>query len=174
MNEKIKTSIQYQLTNVRMFKNIFQNWEEFNKVLSSGPDNMKAYLYNQWNDVRNKLKDNDKISLNDVNKVVTINDFDVTFNKTKNGTPVFFMTFPDYEYVDAASKYIALALTKEMPRFFTLEYSEKFATKEKCWVIGEFCIKDGKVRHMNYGETDNMRLSWFAGYILGKLESENM
>ena len=78
------------------------------------------------------------------------------------------------EHRDAASKYVALALTKNMPRFFTLEYSEKIMTQELCWVIGEFLITpNGQKQHNNYGEVDNDRLSWFAGYILGLLESEN-
>lgn len=59
-----------------------------------------------------------------IDKEVTIKDFDITFNKTKNNTKVFFITFPDYEFYDSASKYVAIALTKDKPRYFTLEYSK--------------------------------------------------
>ncbi len=173
-NQKINTSIQYQLTNVKMFNEIFENWKNFSSFLSQGPTVMKSYLLKEWNDLKDNLKDDERLLLKDLNKDVTIDDFNVTFNKTQNGTPVFFFTFPDYEYRDAASKYVALALTKNMPRFFTLEYSEKIMTQELCWVIGEFLItSNGQKQHNNYGEVDNDRLSWFAGYILGLLESEN-
>ena len=173
-NNKISTSIQYQLTNVKMFRDIFGNWKNFNSFLSQGPTIMKMHLLQEWNDLKENLKDNERILLKDLNKEVTIDDFNVTFNKTKSGTPVFFFTFPDYDYRDAASKYVALALTKNLPRYFTLEYSEKVLTHELCWVIGEFSITpEGQKQHDNYGEVDNNRLSWFAGYILGLLESEN-
>lgn len=174
-NEKISTSIQYQLTNVKMFKEVFGNWENFNNFLTQGPNIVKMYLLQEWNELKEQLKNNEKLLLKDLDKIVTVNDFDVTFNKTKNGTSVFFFTFPDYEYRDAASKYVALVLTKNMPRYFTLEYSEKIITKELCWVVGEFFINsDGKIQHNNYGAVDNDRISWFAGYILGLLESENL
>jgi hypothetical protein len=173
MNEKVSSSIQYQLTNSKLFYSVFTNWEQFYPTLAAGPDKMKEYLYNEWNQVKKDLENSDKFLLKDLDKVVSVNDFDVTYNKTKNGTSVFFITFPDYDYTDAASKYVALALTKEKPRYFTLEYSEHEMTHEKYWVIGEFCVeKDHKV-HKNYGPADNMRLSWFAGYIMGYLESQN-
>lgn len=136
-NQKISTSIQYQLT-------------------------------------KENLKNDERIFLKDLNKNVTINDFDVTLHKTENGTNIFFFTFPDYEYRDAASKYVALALTKNMPRYFTLEYSEKIMTHELCWHIGEFLITpEGQKRHNNYGSIDNNQLSSFIGYVLGLLETEN-
>ena len=75
---------------------------------------------------------------------------------------------------NAASKYVALALTKNMPRYFTLEYSEKIMTHELCWHIGEFLITpEGQKRHNNYGSIDNNQLSSFIGYVLGLLETEN-
>ena len=172
-NQKISTSIQYQLTNVKMFKDIFEDWKNFDSLLSQGPDIMKMHLLQEWNNLKENLKNNKGILLKDLNKDVTINDFDITFNRTKNGTSVFFFTFPDYEYKDPASKYVALALTKNMPRYFTLEYSENIMTHELCWVVGEFFITPNGKGHNNYGEVDNDRLSWFAGYILRLLESEN-
>jgi len=174
-NGKISTSIQYQLTNVKMLKEVFEDWKKFNNLLMQGPNVVKEHLLQEWNELKEQLKNNEKILLKDLDKNVTVNDFNVTFNKTKNGTSVFFFTFPDYEYRDATSKYVALALTKNMPRYFTLEYSEKIITKELCWVVGEFVPNlDGKIKHNNYGETDNDRMTWFAGYILGLLESANL
>ena len=108
----------------------------------------------------------------DAHKELTVNDFDITINKTKKSTPVFFITLPDYEYRDATGKYIALALTPTIPRYFLLEYSENNETHEPAWVIGELRLNDGDVEHRFIDVTDNMRITWFAGYILGMLDAE--
>ena len=60
-----------------------------------------------------------------------------------------------------------------MPKYYTLEYSENVIDHKPCWSIGEFEIENSRLKRVNYGTVDNMRLSWFAGYILGKLKSEN-
>ena len=98
-------------------------------------------------------------------------DFDITFNKSDSGVSIFFFKFPEYEYNDAASKYVALALTPTMPRYFTLEYSESFLTKERQFVFGEFKIDENTRtrKHINYGTVDNDRLTFFAGLVLNKV-----
>ena len=169
----IKTSIQCQLSNNVLFNEIGR-WREFNNVLQQGPNEMKKYLYEKWNYVKNELRKNAEIEIQDLDKIVTVNDFDVTYNKTANGTSIFFFTFPDYDYRDAASKYVALALTKQRPRYFTLEYSEHFITHEPCWVVGEFVVEENKKLHKNLGRADNQRITWFAGYIMGLLEAEGL
>lgn len=173
-DNKISTSIQYQISNVVLFDSVFGNWRDFNENLNKGPEEMKKYLLEMWGSLKDRLKNNNNLIIKDFDKVVNVSDFDVTYNKTKNGTSVFFITFPDYDYTDGASKYVALALTPRMPRYFTLEYSEHAIDHSPCWVIGEFVIEESKRRHMNYGTIDNMRLTWFSGYILGKLEAENL
>ena len=171
---KISTSIQYTISNIKLFNDVFYDWGNFNERLKKGPEEMKKYLLETWENLKNNLKQKDNIILKDIDKEVSLSDFDVTYNVTKNGTSVFYITFPDYDYTDAASKYVALALTPEKPRYFTLEYSEHFLDHTPCWVIGEFVIEGNDSRHINYGTTDNMRLSWFSGYVMGKLESENL
>lgn len=171
MAEKISTSIQYQFSNSTLFYEIFGNWLNFNEHLNKGPETMKKFLLDKWNETKDRIKDNENLIIKDLDKIITEDDFNITFNKTKKGTFVYFFTFPDYEYRDAASKYLALALTPKMPRYFTLEYSESFLTKEPCFVIGEFYLEDNKRLHKNYGEIDNSRLSYFAGYILGILDA---
>lgn len=171
---KISTSIQYQISNVLLFREVFDNWNNFNEELNKGPEEMRKYLFNMWNKLKEDLKNDENLIVKDIEKEITISDFDITFNKTKNGTSIFFITFPDYDYFDAASKYVALALTPTMPKYYTLEYSEHVIDHTPCWVIGEFAIEDAKKKHIKHGSTDNMRLTWFAGYILGKLESENL
>ena len=147
-----KTSIQYNISNKAIFDEVFTNWPNFNKLLAKGPDAVKQFLYENWVYLKKVLTDNKELEVVDADKEVTVNDFDVTFNKTENGT--------------------ALALTKKRPRYFTLEYSFNHLENKRCWVIGEFYINNNSKAHKNYGPVDNMRLSWFAGYILGMLKSE--
>ncbi len=172
--DKISTSIQYQLTNVKLFNDIFGNFPMFDQILKSGTDNVKQYLFDQWNEVKKIVANNDNIEIKDIDKEVTLDDFNVTFNRTQNGSAVFFFTFPDYDYHDVASKYVALAITPKGLRYLTYEYSENFMTKETQWFIGEFYISDGKISHKNYGKGEDDRLSWFAGFVIGLLENEGL
>ena len=38
---KISTSIQYQLSNVGMYYDVFTKWDSFNAILEKGPNEMK-------------------------------------------------------------------------------------------------------------------------------------
>ena len=171
MENKISTSIQYQMTNVKLFDEIFANWRSFNEKLQAGPNIMRKWLCDEWNNIKEILKQRDDLIVKDINKEVTENDFDITFNKSDSGVNIFFFKFPEYEYNDAASKYVALALTPTMPRYFTLEYSESFLTKERQFVFGEFKIDENTRtrKHINYGTVDNDRLTFFAGLVLNKV-----
>ncbi len=171
MENKISTSIQYQMTNVKLFDEIFTNWRSFNEKLQAGPNIMRKWLCDEWNNIKEILKQRDDLIVKDINKEVTANDFDITFNKSDSGVSIFFFKFPEYEYNDAASKYVALALTPAMPRYFTLEYSESFLTKERQFVFGEFKVDENTrtKKHLNYGTVDNDRLTFFAGLVLNKV-----
>ena len=181
MNEnKPKTSIQYQFTNIKLFYEVFSNWKNFKKILASGPNNMKNYLYSEWNKLADTLKENDSLEIVDIDKNVTVDDFNITVNTTSNNIVIFYFTFPNHQYADASSKYVALALTPNMPRYFTLEYGTELTIEhdkglipsKTTWFMGEFCIENGKKKHINYGKIDNMRLSYFAGRVCKLLEEE--
>ena len=171
MENKISTSIQYQMTNVKLFDEIFANWRSFNEKLQAGPNIMRKQLCDEWNNIKKILKQRDDLIVKDIGKEVTVNDFDITFNKSDSGVSIFFFKFPEYEYNDAASKYVALALTPAMPRYFTLEYSESFLTKERQFVFGEFKVDENTrtKKHINYGVVDNDRITFFAGLVLNKV-----
>ena len=174
MENKITTSIQYQLSNGKLFQEVFGNWRKFNEELKKGPENMRQWLFDKWNEVKEELQPNPNIVLKDFEREVTKEDFDISFQQTKQGTNIFFFVFPDYDGTDAASKYVALVLAPKMPRYFALEYSQSFVTKKKQYVIGEFVIdqKTHQKAHLNYGSIDNDRLSYFAGYLLEMIEGE--
>ena len=172
MENKIKTSIQYQLSNVLLFDKVYGHWKEFDQQLAKGPSSMKKYLCEEWNNIKEIMKQNEMLEIADLDKEVTEDDFDVTYNETATGVSIFFISLTKYEYRDAASQYIALALTPKAPRFFTFECSEHAANHEPCWVIGEFAIRENKKAHRNLGITEKNDIAWFAGYVTGLLEQE--
>ena len=55
MENKISTSIQYQFTNAKLFNEIFANWKNFNEKLNAGPNVMREWLYNEWNNLKEIL-----------------------------------------------------------------------------------------------------------------------
>lgn len=169
---KISTSIQYQLTNVKFFDDIFLDFKTFHQDLGKGPDFMKERLCREWYELKEELKNHSNLIVKDMDKKVTKDDFNVTYNETEKGIPVFFFEFPDYEYNDAASKYVALVVSQKRLSFMTLEYSNNILTGERQYVIGEFYVdeKTDQVSHRNYGTIDNDRLSYFVGYILGMFD----
>lgn len=174
--KKLATSVQFNFSTGRLLTNVFNKWEVFNSVLAAGPSKFREYLVSEWNDLREDLLTDTEsnVVLVDADREVGVGDFDITINKTKKSTPVFFITLPDYEYRDGTGKYVALALTEHRPRYFTLEYSENVDTHEPVWMVGELRIKDNDIQHRNIEVANNMRMTWFAGYILGLLDSENL
>ena len=172
-SEKKKlTSVQYRFSVSRLVFNIFYDWENFDAALSAGPNKFKEYLVDEWNKLKAELIADPELELRDGAREVSVDDFDITINKTKKERPVFFITLPDYDYRDATGKYIALALLDKAPRYFILEYSEDMETHEPAWVIGELRVKDKQVLHKAIDVADNMRITWFAGFILGLLDEE--
>ena len=69
-------------------------------------------LLNEWNRIKENLSKKDNIYLNDLNKNVTVDDFDITIKTIDKNIKVYFITFPDYLYTDSASKYVAFAVTE--------------------------------------------------------------
>ena len=117
------------------------------------------------------IKDNDQILINDIDREVTINDFDARLIDAEDGTHIFVFTFPDYNFNDSTSKYTALAITKGIPRYFTLEYSINLAKKEDCSVVGEIAIEKNSLQHRNYGTIEKADLSTFVICIADLLKN---
>ena len=55
MENKITTSIQYQLSNGKLFQEVFGNWRKFNEELKKGPENMRQWLFGKWKEVKEEL-----------------------------------------------------------------------------------------------------------------------
>ena len=174
MNGKIKTSIQYQLTNVWLFDNIYRDWDNFKKHLNEGTEHMKEYLLNQWNEVKSRMITNENIIITDLDTEVTKDSFKATFNKTANNTLLFFFTFPTNTGIEGACKYIALAITPKMPRYYTLEFGTSM-DGTPAFFLGEWVINaESRKEQRNFGKAPNDNIGGFAGYITKMLESENL
>lgn len=128
---------------------------------------MREFLFNGWNELKDSLSKRDDLIVKDLDKKVSIADFDAALYQSDIGIDIFFFVFPDYDFNDAASKYVALALTPKIPRFFTLEYSENM-NKERTFVLGEFVLdlETSQTKHLNYGQVPDDNLSYFAGDII--------
>lgn len=183
MAKKHSTSIQYQLTNKVLFDNIFLRWNEFNDSLVKGPIYMRTYFVEQWNKLKDFLqsKNLEDVEIKDIDRVVSEEDFDAQMVTLKNEDVVFFFTFPDYEdyidyndgFVDPVSKYVALALSDDIPRYFTLEYSKDYTSGDPRYVIGEFYIDGNELAHRNFGSIENKSLEEFAVLVCQYLESQS-
>ena len=169
-----KTSIQYYLSNIYLFNKLFYEFEDLMSVINSGPEVFKKNLVEYWNESKDKLALNENLEIEDRFRVVTENDFDVTYNKSDSGSMIFYVTFPDSELYNAESKCVALALTKGRPRYFTMEYFKSFTTGDKGFVYGEFFIDDANhvVGHKNYGARTNVNIANFSYFVREKVSNE--
>lgn len=164
-DKKRKISLQYQLTNVFLFNEVFGNWKEFNEILKAGPDAVIQFLFNKWNELKEYFVKREDLEVQDSEREITIEEFNVVYTPIDN-IPIFFFIFPDIVYKDAASKYVALALTEKAPRYITLECSENRLTNETHWAYGEFKFEDNHLVHLNYGKALDISLNAFQDFVI--------
>lgn len=169
MTEKIETSIQYQYTTCKLFNEIYHNWNQFlEEVILVDPDKSKEYFLKQWNIVKNELKDNKKITLTDIKRKVTKDDFDITLKESKSGIKIFYFSFPNYDELDGACQYVALVLQSKLPKFYTLECVRKVGKNKTNYLVGgyEFDKRKTKVFHITYGFLKEKNLEQFENEII--------
>lgn len=148
----IKTSIQYQLSNVVLPMDALEMQEQFNKMLSMGPEAVKRYLDNRWHFIAGKT---DICEFNDADKEITPASFNASRFIIQKNMTFYLFEFPDYEYRDAACKYGLVVISDFCQKYFTLEYSEHVISKEPCFVVGEwYKDEEGEMRHKNYGTVE--------------------
>ena len=167
-----ETSIAYFLTNRILLEKIFFGWNEFNEKLQKGSNAVKKELYDLWNITKDKLEKNNGLKIIDLEKNPTVDNFDITSNITKNNIRIFYFIFPDADVAMAQCKCTALALTPNVPRYFTMEYSTKIIDKVS-FVFGEWQMnfKPNEFVHKNYGKLTNPTINDFAKRIHEILES---
>jgi hypothetical protein len=137
MENKISTSIQYLYTNVKLFNEVFYNWPKFNEQLKLGPENMKEYFLKEWNELKERLKKDEKIEVKDLDKIVTKDSFDITFIKhyrTLTIEEFLYRRFCRKGYADHASFHNKDFIMK-------LFWEQNTWTQEKQDIVDEFFNK---------------------------------
>ena len=159
-----ETSRAYIASHIKLRNEVFGNWQAFNKALCSGLDVMKKYLSDMWNSITEKDTMNG-FRINDLNRSISESDFNVTHN-VLNGINVFYIIFPEPTIIQAQAKCVAVALTPNLPRYFTMEISSNYFTKEPYYILGEWQIENGCFKHVNYGPLNHNTIESFASGIL--------
>lgn len=166
----ISTSRAYIASQIKLRNEVFNNWTTFFKALSGGPNVMKQYLSNMWNSITDKdVKDGTPI--NDLDRHIDENDFDITFN-VFNGIRVFFIIFPNPTSIQAQAKCVAVAFTPNMPRYFTMEIGLHYLTNETYYVFGEWKIENNYYKHLNHGPLNHDTIESFASSVCNLINSE--
>lgn len=160
----------YIVSQIKLRGEIFGDWSNFNEILKVGPSAMKEHLSKIWNDITPE-EINQGFELTDKDRVITKDSFDVTMNYVNN-YPVFYFIMPDPDSVQAQAKCVALAITPNRPRYFTMEISKRTLTDEVYYIMGEWVIKDNNYAHLNYGPVPNGTVANFASHVTAVLEED--
>ena len=172
MDEKNnKTSILYNIGNYKLEYDVIHDYGKMCGIFNNGPEAVKEYLVDIWNETRENLMKQNDVKVLDVERVVSKDDFDVTFNMSTKKEPVFFITLPNYNNWLSESLCIAFAITENKPRFFTMEHHQSGNNEEE-FVLGEieFRYLTNDFQHNNYGTLERKTVSNFATRVLEILE----
>ena len=167
--EENKTSVLYHIGNYKLEYDVIHDYGRICGIFNKGPEAVKEYLVDIWNETRENLMKRTDIKVLDVDRVISKNDFNVTFNMTSKKEPVFFITLPDYNNSLAESLCVAFAVTEQKPRFFTMEHK---SNSDEEFILGEMEFKylTNEFSHSNYGILDKKAISSFATRVLNMLE----
>lgn len=154
-----KVNKAYIMSHLKLRDEIYFNWRIFNYYLLKGGDELKQHLCNLFNSI--KIKDySDNFSISDLETKVSIKDFDFSVMNIGN-INVLFIEFPKSSFVCNQAEIIAIAFSKNSPRYFTLEVEP-----DSMYLIGEWLLKDNVFIHIDYGEVTEDYLISFVK-ILG-------
>ena len=178
---KIKTSLLYQVSNIAFEEmSIFL----FNGVVSAfkkGPEVARAFLVDLWNRRCALIKERpgqfERFDFVDIDREVKIEDFEVTFGEIPDIANVYFVHFPEVDnsssVFDGACKCLAFVLTKERPRFLTMEYGRRFSENgvTPCFFFGEWVFNylSGNFTHLNYGTMEQDTIEYFTTIVKNKI-----
>lgn len=162
---KRKVSIHYFLAHMDIRNLVFEDYDKFNQLLNDGPDALKEYFYLLWNNKRKDFQDRYDLDVIDYDKEISKDDFGISYSILDNGQKVFnfLMPKPLTDYGQAI--YISIVITSRIPRFFTLEFTNKNGTS--AYLVGEWQIDfdNNDYMHKNYGTIDEPEIGKFLGKI---------
>lgn len=170
-NEK-KTSILYQIGNYKIEYDFIHEYGKMCSIFNKGPEAVKEYLVSIWTDTRESLMGREDLKVLDIDRVISKDDFNITFNMSSKKEPIFFITFPDYNNNIAESKCIAFSITNDRPRFFAMEHRVAFEGTSDDYIFGEFefSYTGNNFKHTNYGLLERNTVENFATRVLDMIE----
>lgn len=168
MDERKKTSILYHIGNYKLEYDVVHDYGKMCGIFNNGVESVKDYLIGVWNETREKLMHEQNLNVLDLERVVSKEDFGVTFNVSEKKEPIFFISFPDYNNNIAESSCVAFAITERGPRFFTMEHQLDISGNSEEFVFGEFEFDylSNKFSHTNYGQLSRRTVTNFATRVL--------
>ena len=173
MDENVKeTSILYQVGNYKIEYDFVQDYGRMCSIFNKGPEAVKEYLVAIWTEIRESFMKRNDIKVLDIDRVISKEDFSVTFNISSRKEPIFFITFPSYNNNIAESKCMAFSITNKKPRFFTMEHKVGFEGTDEEFVLGEFEFDylNNSFIHKNYGTLERNTVENFATRVVDMLE----
>lgn len=171
---KRRTSIHYFIAHMKIRNLIFENWTKFNQLLNKGPEALKQYFCELWNELKEDFKNRDDLEIIDMDKTVNPEDFEISYSVLNNEINAFTFVMPKLLSDYAQAECVSLVLTPKIPRYFTFELSENL-NREKCYVIGEWQIdfENNDYKHKSYGSIDEPSIGRFLGRINKIIEEKN-
>jgi len=177
--QKPKTSLLYRVSNKHFEDQAIFMFANVVGAFKKGPQSACAFLADIWQSARKMMEEQrSMVDIIDFDKEIKPEDFDVTFNQIPNVADIYFIHFPvadnnGLEY-DGACRCLAFALTKDCPRFLTMEYGKKSLPGENpapCFWFGEwkFNYMTGDFAHLNYGIMERDTIEHFATIVSDKL-----
>ena len=160
----------YIASQIKLRNEVFSNWQTFYNALCSGPNVMKKHLSDIWNSITEKDVTNG-LPINDLDRHIDENDFKITQNSI-NGINVFFIIFPDPTTMQAQAKCVAIALTRNIPSYYTMEIGSHYLTNEPYYVFGEWKVNNGYYQHVNHGPLNHDTIECFASSVINLLNSK--
>ena len=163
---KRRTSIHYFIAHMEIRNLIFEKWIKFNQLLNQGPQALQEYFCDLWNKSRESFKNREDLEIIDMDKIVSPNDFEISYSLLNNNIKVFTFVMPKLSTDYAHAVCVSVVLSSKIPRYFTYESSENI-DKENCYVIGEWQIdfENNDYKHKNYGSIDEQSIGKFLGRI---------
>ena len=163
---KRRTSIHYFIAHMKIRNLVFEDWPKLNQLLNQGPEALKQYFCELWSKVKEEFKYRDDLEIIDMDKEVSMEEFEITYSVLSNNINAFAFVMPKPLTDYGQAECVSLVLGSKIPRYFTFELSEK-VNAEKCYVIGEWQIdfENNDYKHRNYGAIDEPNIGRFLGRV---------
>ena len=153
-----KESLNYYHTNIVIPNMILANKDFFLSNILKNPHNMECFIAKDTYSRACQKKDIKKSPIN--------------CNLTANEINNYFLVYAEFsdEYSDY-TKAIAIANKGSIIRYFTYELNK--INDKNCYFVCELVYNDARLdKHLNYGQTNECKMTLFAGKVADILEGK--